>query len=367
MFRFPVAAWAAVAGIVGGQCHAQTSVALSGTVDVGVRHVKNGRLGSIDSEVSGANTTSKLVVQVREALGDGLSAGIYLDSTLLGDTGAVNTPFWDRRATVSLAHDRLGEIRLGRDWAPTHILWSDMDPFITLGIAGANSFRSVFASRALGQAFGVSADANQLNPTLRIANTAQYFLPTGLGGLYGSLLVSAGEGGAAGAGSAKTDGGRLAWRGEQLMVGLAQVTTRNANAGRDFTDRVWGASYDFKVLKVSLGQRQWRYGTDKTTNTLVAALVPLGFGDLKFSVLRADQKGATAAQSSNDATLIGAGYVHHLSKRTAVYAHASRIANKGGASFAVTGGPVVSGVATAANYFGGQKSTAFESGIRHNF
>lgn len=367
MIRFPAAALAAVAGMVGGPCCAQTSVALSGTVDVGVRHVKNGRLGSIDSEVSGANTTSKLVVQVREALGDGLNAGVYLDSTLLGDTGAVNTPFWDRRATVSLAHDRFGEIRLGRDWAPTHILWSDLDPFITLGIAGANSFRSVFASRALGQAFGVSTDANQLNPTLRIANTAQYFLPTGLGGVYGSLLVSAGEGGAAGAGSARTDGGRLAWRGEQLMVGVAQVTTRNATAGRDFTDRVWGASYDFKVVKLSVGQRQWRYGGDRTTNTLVAASVPLGVGQLKFTVVRADQQGATAAQSANDATLIGVGYVHPLSKRTAVYAHASRIANKGSASFSVAGGPAVSGLASAVNYFGGQTSTAFESGIRHNF
>lgn len=367
MVRFPVAALAAVVGMVGGQCRAQTSIALSGTVDVGVRHVKNGRLGSIDSEVSGANTTSKLVVQVREALGDGLNAGVYLDSTILGDTGAVNTPFWDRRATVSLAHDRFGEIRLGRDWAPTHILWSELDPFITLGIAGANSFRSVFASRALGQAFGVSTEANQLNPTLRIANTAQYFLPAGLGGVYGSLLVSAGEGGSAGAGAAKTDGGRLAWRSERLMIGVAQIKTRNANAGRDFTDRVWGASYDLKVVKMSVGQRQWRYGTDKTTNTLVAALVPLGFGDLKFTFVRADQKGATAALSANDATLIGAGYVHHLSKRTAVYAHASRIANRGGASFSVTGGPAVSGVVTAVNYFGGQKSTAFESGIRHNF
>ena len=151
------------------------------------------------------------------------------------------------------------------------------------------------------------------------------------------------------------------------MIGVAQIKTRNANAVRDFTDRVWGASYDLKVVKMSVGQRQWRYGTDRTTNTLVAALVPLGFGDLKFTLVRADQKGATAALSANDATLIGAGYVHHLSRRTAVYAHASRIANTGGASFSVTGGPAVSGLVTAVNYFGGQKSTAFESGIRHNF
>jgi len=90
---------------------AQTSVNLGGTLDVGLRQVRNGSLGSVKSEISGANATSKLVVRVTEDLGDGLSAGFYLDGTILADTGVAGTSapagqFWDRRSTLSLAHAR---------------------------------------------------------------------------------------------------------------------------------------------------------------------------------------------------------------------------------------------------------------------
>ena len=155
---------AAALALIGTAALAQSSVTISGTLDMGARQVKNGRLGSISSEVSGSNLTSKLIIRGVEDLGGGLRAGFFLDSTILGDTGATNTPFWDRQSTVSLSHVNAGELRLGRDWVPTHLLWTGLDPFTTLGVASANTFRSVFASRALGQAFGATADAAALNP-----------------------------------------------------------------------------------------------------------------------------------------------------------------------------------------------------------
>ena len=45
----------------------------------------------------------------------------------------------------------------------------------------------------------------------------------------------------------------------------------------------------------------------------------------------------------------------------------ARVTNKGAAVFVVPGGIAVSANAAAANYFGGQKSNAFEVGIRHDF
>jgi predicted porin len=151
---------------------AQGQVTIAGTLDVGVRHVKNGGLGSISSQVSGANSTSKLIVRGTENLGGGLSAGFFLDSTILADTGGAGASapagqFWDRRSTVSLAHASLGEVRMGRDWVPTHLVWSGFDPFTTLGVASANSFRSLAVARALGQAFGTAAETVAANPTLR--------------------------------------------------------------------------------------------------------------------------------------------------------------------------------------------------------
>ena len=137
---------------------AQSSVTVSGTMDLGLRQVRNGSVGTIKSEVSGANATSKLIIRGFEDLGGGLSASFFLDATILGDTGAAGASapagqFWDRRSTVSLADSRLGEVRLGRDWVPTHLAWTVFDPFTTLGIAIANTFLSFAASRALGQAF----------------------------------------------------------------------------------------------------------------------------------------------------------------------------------------------------------------------
>ena len=351
---------------------AQSSVTVGGTVDLGLRQVRNGSLGSVKSEVSGANSTSKLIVRGVEDLGGGLSAGFYLDGTILGDTGAAGaaTPagqFWDRRSTVSLADARFGEIRLGRDWVPTHLVWSGFDPFTTLGIASANSFRSFPASRALGQAFGTAGEATTANPTLRVSNAAEYILPGGLAGVYGSVIVSAGEGGSTANGFTKGAGFRLGWARGPWNVAAAQFTTRNASGNQRFKDQAYGVSYDFGAIKLDIAQRRWVFGADRTVNTQLGAVIPAGPGAVKLTVLRADQTGATAAQSANDAHLMGAGYVYGLSKRTTLYAHLSRVRNKGTAVFAIPGGPAVSATPTAANYFGGQRSTAYEAGIRHDF
>jgi len=363
---------AAGLGLACASTMAQSSVTVSGTMDLAVRHVRNGSLGSDSSEVSGSNATSKLIIRGTESMGNGLSAGFFLDGTVLGDTGAAGASapaqqFWDRRSTVSLAHSQFGELRLGRDWVPTHLVWSSFDPFATLGVASANSFRSFSGSRALGQAFGTAPDAQAANPTLRVSNAAEYWLPGGLGGVYGNLIVTAGEGGATAAGFTKGEGFRLGWAQGAIHVAGAQFTTRNAAANQRFKDQVIGASYDFGVAKVDVAQRRWTFGVDRTVNTQVGAVIPAGPGNIKLTWLRADQRGATAAQSANDASLWGTGYVYPLSKRTAVYAHATRIDNKGAAAFAIPGGPAVSGTPTAANFFGGQKSTAYETGIRHDF
>jgi predicted porin len=351
---------------------AQSQVTIAGTLDLGMRHVRNAGLGSVTSEVSGANSTSKLIVRGTEDLGDGLSAGFFLDSTILADTGGVGAAapagqFWDRRSTVSLAHTSFGELRMGRDWVPTHLVWSGFDPFTTLGVASANSFRSFAASRALGQAFGTAGEAAAANPTLRVSNAAEYFLPSGPGGVYGNAIATAGEGGTTAAGFTKGRGFRLGWAAAGWNVAAAQFTTFNAASSQRFNDQAYGISYDFKVAKVDIAQRRWVFGADRTVNTQLGVVIPVGLGAVKLSYVQANQTGATAAQSANDAKLFGAGYVYSLSRRTALYAHAARIANKGAATFAVPGGPAVSATASASNYFGGRKSTAFEAGVRHDF
>ncbi|MBZ8142640.1 porin [Rubrivivax gelatinosus] len=356
----------AAAGLGAAPALAESSISIGGSVDVGVRQVKNGALGRVRSSVSGANSTSKLVLRGQEDLGAGLSAGFYLDATIFADSGGTSTPFWDRRSTLSLAHRNWGELRLGRDWVTTHLVWSAADPFATLGIAGANTFRST-QSRAIGQAFGSTAAALAQSPTLRVANVVEYVLPSGLAGFSGALMASAGEGGSAGTGSTRGDGWRLGWTDGRLNLGAAQFTTRNANGGQVFQDQAWGASWDFGLLRASAGQRRWVHGSDRTTNTLLGAVIPAGPGVVKLSHLRANQQGASAALSANDASLTGAGYVYKLSRRSALYAHVARLKNQGGATFTIAGGAATSALPAAPNYFGGQTSTACELGLRHDF
>lgn len=360
---------AALACAISASAFAQSSsVTFFGTMDVGARYVKNGALGSVKSEVSGSSATSKWGFRGTEDLGDGLSAGFHLEGTVNADTGTSNTlppgQFWNRRSTVSLASSRFGELRLGRDWASTHNAWTGFDPFITLGVASANTFRTG-ASRVLAQAFGTAAAGS--DPTLQVSNGIEYFLPGNLAGVYGNITVSAGEGGTPATGSTKGTGFRLGYASGPMDIAAALFDTRNAASNNRFRDLVIGGSYDFGVVKVAVAQRRWTFVSDKQANTLLAVSVPIGLGLIRASYVRADQSGPTAALDANDASLLGIGYIYNLSKRTALYVQAARVSNKGAATFTVPGGPVVSNVATAANYFGGQTSSGAELGLRHHF
>jgi len=272
--------------------------------------------------------------------------------------------FWNRRSTVSLASTRFGELRMGRDWVSTHNAWTGFDPFITLGVASANTFRSA-ASRVLTQAFGTAAAG--ADPTLQVSNAVEYFLPGGLGGVYGNVVVTAGEGATPATGFTRGAGFRLGYARGPVDVAVALFDTKNAAANSKFRDFVTGGTYDFGVVKLAVAQRRWTYLSDKQANTLLAVSAPIGVGLLRVSFVRANQSGATAAQNANDASLLGIGYLHNLSKRTALYAQAARVSNKGAATFAVPGGPAVSNVSSASNYFGGRASSGAEFGLRHHF
>ena len=78
---------------------AQSSITLGGTLDIGVRQVRNGSVGTVRSEVSGANSTSKLVIRGVEDLGDG-SAPIRHD---LHDIVADFVPFARSMGSSALA------------------------------------------------------------------------------------------------------------------------------------------------------------------------------------------------------------------------------------------------------------------------
>lgn len=349
---------ACVAGIAC-TAQAQSSVVLFGVADAAVRHVDNEGSGTITSLVSGAGSTSRLGFRGSEDLGRGLAAGFWLEHGIALDSGtpAGGNTFFDRRATLSLVSKSLGELRFGRDYTPTYIAWSRHDPFSHVGVAGSNNVAGSGPTGPIRAAFGSNP-----NTTVRASNSGQYVLPGGLGGFEGVLMVAAGEGGTLASGANKLQGLRLGWAGGGfgVVAALAETTNEQTGTGNKFKDTVLGGNAAFGPVKLTLVWRQFEYTTAKHTNTLLGVVWGLGSGEVKASYIRANLSGRVGSTviDGNDATQIGLGYVHHLSKRSALYATLSRLDNEGAGSFVIPGGPAL---------VPGRTSTGVEAGLRHNF
>jgi predicted porin len=342
-----------------GPATAQSSVSVSGILDTAVRQVSNEGVGSSKSVVSGSNSTSRLIFSGKEDLGNGVSAGFHLEHGLLADTGtpAAADKFWDRRSTISVASTTWGELRLGRDFVPSYVVWSRHDPFSYVGVARSANLVSSSPVGPIRAAFGTNA-----NTTVRSDNAAQLLLPGGLGGFEGGLLAAPGEGADAAAGKAKVVGIRLGYAGAGF--GVSAATTRSENNlttdGR-FTDSVFGGNLDVANVKLSAAWRQFKYSQARQTLVLLGAIATFGPHELKASWVKADLSGevGTTPVGSNDATQVGLGYVYNLSKRSAVYVTAAQVSNGGAARYVIPEGPA--GMAE------GGTSKGYEAGIRHRF
>jgi predicted porin len=326
--------------------YAQSNVTLFGVLDVNARYVKNGD-NKIKSLSGNGVNTSRLGVRGTEDLGDGLKAGFWLETGLNVDSGTQSdaTRFWNRRATVSLSGN-FGEVRLGRDYTPTYLGYSDYDPFGDNGVAASSKFDS---------SLGTARDTGT-----RADNQIIYLTPGNLGGFYGRAAVAAGEGTA----GKKYYGGRAGWAAGPIDVSASYGQTEVAPiaGGEDkFKTFDIGASYDFGVVKAMSYYTQSKFANQKIATYSIGAIVPVGVGQIKAAYTHANASGTTAAGvnvDANDADQVALGYIYNLSKRTALYTTAAYVKNKGNATFAVASAPAIAA---------GQKSTGVELGMRHAF
>jgi len=357
MNRLLIAACAAC--VCAGPAFAQSSITVSGIVDLAARHVGNEGVGSVKSLVNGSNSTSRLVFSGREDLGGGLSASFHLEHGLLADTGKQvgADKFWDRRSTVSLASTSHGEARLGRDFVPSYTVWSRHDPFSYVGVARSANLVSAAQDGPIRAAFGTNA-----NTTVRSDNSAQFLLPSGLGGVEGGLLVAAGEGGDVASGRAKVFGMRLGYAAKGFGVSAAATSSENSltTAGR-FKDAVIGGHVDVSNVRLSGAWRQFKYDQAKQALLLLGAVATWGPHQAKASWVKAELSGTVGATviDGNEADQWGIGYVYNLSKRTALYATAATVSNDEAARYVISDGPA--GMAE------GGSSRGYEAGIRHRF
>jgi predicted porin len=349
-----LAALTAFAGVAS----AQSSVTAFGIVDLAARNVKNGNAGSIKSLSPNGQATSRLGFRGVEDLGGGLRAGFWLESEVAPDTGGAGSTvagvnvFWARRATVSLIGS-FGEIRLGRDLNVSYTSLGAFDPFGYVGVASIANVRGTFLGLG-GATTGV-----------RTSNTITYYLPA-MGGLYGGLMVGAGEGGTGN----KYIGGRLGYAAGPLNVSAASAKTyKTGTMIDDLTTMNFGASFNLGFATIGGAYEKSEYSTQDNKLTTVYTTVPMGPGVFKAQYTKSSGTGPVGRADAYDATQFGIGYVYSMSKRTSLYTNYGSI-NNGGTGTSATVGSGATYTATGAGPAGmnrGATSTGYEFGVRHDF
>ncbi|MDQ0069832.1 putative porin [Variovorax boronicumulans] len=403
---------------VAGVASAQSSVTLFGVVDASISgysstsrdlngatflnpfYVNKGSVKASRTALANSGyNSSRLGFRGTEDLGGGLAASFWLEAPITNDDGQEGIATFARRSTVSLSGG-FGELRLGRDYTAT--FWNDtvFDPFGTNGV-GTNL---IFSSSAQLGAFGTPAASTGAASNVgssnyvRASNMVAYFLPPNLGGFYGQVQYGFHEKTKYSPGLATPDvansqrqgryvGGRFGYANGPLDVALAYGSS---TVGDDFYDGTTtktntlnlGASYDFGPVKlfgeVSRVKNKVDYETQQfgfigrpdvdVTGYLLGVTVPVGAGLIRasYSAVKYDNNQPEVLfeprLADPKANKLAIGYVHNLSKRTALYATVARISNKNGAALTV-GGPafVTSGGFTPKN------STGYDFGIRHAF
>lgn len=362
----------AAAALAACQAQAQSSLTLFGVVDNALTLGYGQGAGSSDRRqmTHSALAASRLGFRGTEDLGGGMNASFWLEAGVATDSGigaATNSNnqtsgagtaaglTFNRRSTVSLGGP-WGELRLGRDFTPYFRNLTVFDPFETNGVGAALTLNGATSTATGG------ASLNIVGPTaVRASNSISYFLPANAGGFYGQVQYFLGENASGAANEKDGTGGawRLGWTQGPINVAASWGRVdyaRTATAG-DVTTYNVGGSYDIGQLRL-----MGHIGRDKVeTNTgvrargfLVGAHYKLGAGEFKaaYSGYRVSQLGADP-----DARKLALGYVHNLSKRTAVYATVARVNNKDGANHSL-GGAIV----TPNN-----SSSGVDIGLRHIF
>lgn len=331
-----------------GAAMAQSSVTLFGIVDTNVGYVDNANPAgdSVYGLGTSGNATSRLGFRGVEDLGGGLKAGFHLEGEIFGDDGNASGFNFKRRSTLSLMGG-FGEVRLGRDYVAGYSKTSSYDLF------GQNI--------GIGQFMGWSAWGNTTTDAdgVRKSNLISYYTPN-FSGFTGGISYGFDEQTTGKAG--RYIGGNVAYDNGPLSVALS-YDRANLNAGVERDKVTLGGSYNFGVAKAIAILQQTKDDVPAAAERKVNAYAlgvsaPVGAGEVKLQYSMYDQKAI-----DSKAHHISLGYVHNLSKRTAVYGTVSYMDNKDSSKvgLSVKGLSAVTGPAT------GESQTGVQVGVRHSF
>ena len=378
-----------------GTASAQSSVTLFGIVDATVQRLSNSGGASVTRIHNSGESSSRLGFRGTEDLGGGMSASFWLEAGLNNDDGqgaassannqaigAFNTTTganagvrsgtqgltFNRRSTVSLGGG-FGEIRIGRDYTPQFWNLTVFDPYGTVGVGTTQLLNSITTGSA-----GANGAGFNIPTAVRASNSVGYFLPGNLGGFYGQAQIYRGEN-VSGAATSKDGNGygfRLGYSAGPVNVALASGRTTYTTvlapvAGQPTGDTrqsnlaaSWNFGFATLIGEISRDTMQSALGQDRGRGYMLAGTVPVGPGLIKIAY---EQYTTDLPIAGTDprARKLAIGYVHNLSKRTAVYVTAARVQNNSTSTASVFPNTGIG------NTLAGNSSSGYDLGIRHSF
>lgn len=307
-----------------GAAHAQSSVQLTGLVDMYVGSMKLAGQDRTSIAESGGLSTSWWGVQGTEDLGGGMKAGFNLGAFFQADDGGPGRfpgdTYFARDANVSLSGS-FGQVLLGRTSAPNFLPSVFANPFgDSFEVSPLILHENVWFLG--GQKLGTTpADTGW-------SNQIRYTTPN-MGGLTINVAYQFGE--VAAQNSKKNVGVNATYRtGGLMLTGFyerAQVNNPTGGLLTGGTQQDWmlGGSYDFGVVKL-----YGTYGAAKTkdNDSYDGKTASLGLdipvskaGTVKAAVAHTKLQATDGVTFAFDGkrTTTSIGYDHFLSKRTDVY------------------------------------------------
>ena len=348
-----------------GAAMAQSSVTLFGIVDTNVSYldgVSNAAGTNTESKYgigTSGNATSRLGFRGVEDLGGGLKAGFHLEGEIFGDDGNASGFNFKRRSTVSLAGG-FGEVRLGRDLTPGYSKFISYDLFGQVGIGQFMGWSDWATNSDVGTTVS-TADASNV----RSSNMISYYTPN-FGGLTAGLGYGFDEQTTGKAG--RYVGGYVAYDNGPLSLAASydqrDLLVNGLVAGSAVLDRdtfTLGGSYNLNVVKLNAIVQQSKYKalgeSEKVNAYALGVSAPVGAGEVKLQYALYDNK-----IIESKAHHISLGYVHNLSKRTAVYGTVAYMDNKDASKLNLS----AKGLGTI-DARAGDSQTGVQVGIRHAF
>jgi GBP family porin len=311
----------ALCAVLVGTAHAESTVTLFGLIDLGYGYSKTEGSKAMNSVDSGTAGASRWGLRGTESLGAGLALNFRLESGLDADTGnrAQGGRLFGRAAWTSLSGS-FGEVRLGRQETLGFGWWGETSPFfISYKQAGLDT---IFGYRNVGD---------------RVDHAVFYYSPDVAGFQAGAGYSLHPDGP-----ETHVDDTPVVSLGMRYQAGplLAVLTYDQKNVADsalrsnrdDIKNLALGATYDLGpvIIHAAYGRlknRDFVATASKENAYLVGLSIPVGKGSVYGTYQRVDKRNLNQFDIDDARDGVAIGYRHGLSKRTELYAYASRYRN----------------------------------------